>query len=103
MRCISCKKPTRNATQTTNKCDECDIIYFGDMNYDGNDCGRYIENYVIQWNRDEYSADPITAILKDKWFESIKQWYPDEIKVIDGWKLFDIKTKEQLEKLLILI
>jgi hypothetical protein len=102
--CISCNKIARIISQISCKCDECDIVYFGDMSYDGNYCERYVsEQYMIQWNRDEYSAKPITCIYKEKYYDTIKQWHPEDIKVLDGWKLFDIRTEEQLEKLLLLI
>lgn len=101
--CICCKFPTREISQITNKCDECDVVYFGDPRFAMNECERYIDNYMIRWNQDGKDAEPITSIWKDKYFELAKQWYPDIIKILDGWKLFDIRTKEQLEKLLMLL
>lgn len=102
--CISCDNPTRNSSQIANVCDECGIMYYGDPRYYGNDGERSIEEYQIVWGwEDQSPTKPITIILKDKWFETARQWHPNEIKTLDGWKLFDIRTKEQLEKLLVLL
>jgi len=109
--CISCKSTTREATQIYNsKCDDCAITYYGDPKFYNKSWGcaeRTISlKYLIRWEYDIPNNKKITTILKEEWIQTSKtsgQYMDSTIAELDGWKLFDIRTEEQLEKLLILI
>jgi hypothetical protein len=94
MNCISCNKPTVKGIVYW-KCIDCGIIHSIDY------ANRLIGyDYEIEWYYGS-EEDISTSILKAIWIPH--QWVMDTIYMLDGLKLFDVRTEEQIEKLLVLI
>lgn len=96
MNCIACDKPAiLNVPETNNKytdqfiCYDCDI-----RQWDDGYAFRTVGKYRIEWLGNNMGYESMKTAI----FEGYNR-----LAVIDGWKLFDIKTQEQIEKLLVLI
>jgi predicted transcriptional regulator len=102
MRCVSCNEiELRKITPVSFKCDKCDIVIYSDeINKVLGEAGsRDIENYEIVW---ETKPKKSTIIYNNSLYEE-EDDFETKIAEIDGCKLFDVRTKEQLEKLLLLL
>ena len=94
MNCICCNKDTYII------CIDCNIEYYDDhMTLPNDEAIRKIGKYEIIWTKNH------TQINNTELYEPIggDDDFDSTIIKLDGWKLFDIRTKEQLEKLLILL
>lgn len=98
MNCISCQQ--RGDPYNTNNwyCKSCDIH----LQYPVSGW-RIIGDYEIGW--ETYDMFHTTYISKEIWSDSPESTNHqlETLHVFDEWKLFDIKTVEQLEKLLVLL